>query len=263
MLLSRTWADPTINLALELFLRATRDVLGQELLCVLVYGSILFDDLAPGYGDLDLLTIIKSDLSDAAVERLVTMRWPLRSGDYGVYCQMIEGAFLPRHMLDPTREGKALWWGTSGERPRRTNELGAMVLHTIRERGAVIWGQDVRQEIPPISRRQIIDELLAGCEATRPRAKAGSLQSLDHLFTAARELLWLKEGRLSCKSEAADWGVQNAKGAWRKDLSRAKFLRQNPLLANCADVKKWLAGLDRSILEAIDELEAALRQANG
>lgn len=267
MLLACVLGEPDANLALELFLRMSRDELGDSLLSVIVYGSALFTDLAPGYGDLDFLAVVAHDLDEPARARLNERRAPLRSGHYGLYCQMIEGAFLPLAMLDPDVRGQALWWGTSGERPRQTNQLGAFVLHTIRERGLVIWGDDVRASIPEVRKADILRQLLAGCadtrgcEETRGRATPASLQSLDYLFTPARELLWLKEGRLSSKSEAAEWGYRNAKGQWRHHLPRARFLRRNPMAAGCRDVQEWLAGLGPAILEATDELEEALNRA--
>ena len=261
MSLSHPLDDSGVNLALELFLRIIRDELGQSLLSVLLYGSVLFDDLAPGYGDLDFLAVVAGDLSEPTCRRLNGLRAPLRSGHYGVYCQMIEGGFLPVNMLAPDCHGNGLWWGGSGERPWERNQLGHFVLHTIREHGLVIWGEDVRPRIPEIRRSDILNQLLAGCEATRNHATPTSLQCLDFLFTPARELLWLREGRLSSKSEAADWGYRNATGEWRRHLPRAKFLRRNPLVANCRDVQEWIRGLEPSILEAIDELEDALKLA--
>jgi hypothetical protein len=260
MLLAHTFNEPEVNLALEVFLENVHGVLGDRLVSVLLYGSIVFEDLAPGYGDLDFLAVLDAQLTDDDCARLLDIRGPLRSGNYGVICQMIEGAFLPVKMLGPDCRGNGLWWGTSGEKSWERNELGHFVLHTIREHGLVIWGEDVRPRIPEIQRTDILNELLAGCQTTRNHVTPTSLQCLDFLFTAARELLWLKEGRLSSKSESADWGYRNATGEWRRHLPRAKLLRQNPLVANCRDVQEWIRGLGPSISEAIDELEDALKR---
>jgi hypothetical protein len=255
MALAQTTSDPQVNTALELFLRMLREELRESLLSVVLYGSILFDDLAPGYGDLDFLAVISDDLDEATCQRLRAIRVPLRSGAYGVHCQMIEGAFLPIAMLGPNAQGNAFWWGTSGERTWSKNELGHLVLHTIRERGLVIYGKDIREKIPTIRRADILEQLLEYCQATRLHAEPTSLQYLDFLFTPARELLWLKEGRWSSKSEAADWAFRNARGDWRTHMPRAKFLRRNPQAATYRDVHDWIKGLEPSILQATDELE--------
>jgi hypothetical protein len=261
MILSQTFPDPDVNIALELLLRVLREQLSNALISVLVYGSILFDDLAPGYGDVDFLAVIDSHLDDSSRQQLIQARRPLRSGLYGVYCQMLEGAFLPSCMLDPSVSGAGLWWGTSGERPLDANELGAFVLHTIRTQAITVFGNDVRNRIPAIKRRDILEQLLKGCKETRRRARPGSLRCLDWLFTPARELLWLAEDRLSSKSEAADWGYRNAKGAWREHLPMARMVRMSPELASYRDVKEWLASLGPPIRAAQDELEQGLSLA--
>lgn len=95
----------------------------------------------------------------------------------------------------------------------------------------------------------------------RERALGATLHSVDWLLTTARMLLWLREGRLSSKSEAAEWGVGHARGAWRELLPKAKELRLNPSLADSPKVKLWLDGLTRPIQDALDELEQELAKA--
>jgi len=258
MLLQQTFADPQVNLTLELFLRMLTEFFGGRLVSVMLYGSLVFDDLAPGYGDLDFLAVVELDLGTDECERLVKLRRPLRSGTYGVVATMIEGAFLPRHMLDPANPGTALWWGTSGERTWTRNELGWLVLHTIRERGLVAWGEDVRGCIPRAGRDALLQEVQDACDSARAHGRGGTLHSVDWLLTAARLLLWLREGRLSSKSEAAEWGRIHARGAWREHLARARELRLDPALAADPEVQRWLAALTGPIQQAREELEGGL-----
>lgn len=264
-LLLHKFDDPQLNLTLELFLRMIRDFFKERLVSVVLYGAVTFDDLAPGYGDLDFLAVIDDNLSDEMGRQLVELRKPLRSGKYGTLSKMIEGAFLPRQMLNPVKGGKAFWWGTSSERPWKSNQLGWLVLHVIRERGVVIWGEDIRHEIPVASREALIEDVRMACESTRRHAPGfiGRLHSVDFLLTAARLLLWLKEGRLSSKSEAADWGFTHAKGSWRQLLPQAKRMRLNPSTADSTEAKQWLNTLSTSIIEACKEVEHELLAQKG
>ena len=124
MLLAHAYLDPHVNLTLELFLRMTRDVFGERLLSVITQGSLVFDDLSPGYSDLDFVVVVTDDdLSAEVCEELVAVRQPLREGPYGPLAWALEGPFLPRRMLDPEVEGNALCWGTGGERPWSRNGL--------------------------------------------------------------------------------------------------------------------------------------------
>jgi predicted nucleotidyltransferase len=243
---------------LQSFVRDLREFFGDRLVSIVLYGSIVLDDLAPGYGDLDFLAVVDDDLSDEDLAGLVELRKPLRSADSSIYAKMLEGAFLPRKMLDPAVKGKAFWWGTSGERPRETNQLGPLVLHLIRERGLVIWGEDIRPEIPPPSRDEMVSEVRAFAEGMDSHGAGGGLHSIDWLLTTARLLLWLREDRLSSKTEAADWGRLNAEGAWRECLPISKQIRLNPALADSPETKAWLEGLCGPIREACAELEREL-----
>jgi hypothetical protein len=258
MLLRQQFADGELNRALEVFVDVVARWFEERLVSVVLYGSIAFDDLAPGYGDLDFLAVVDGDLSEGDCRELVEMRRPLRGGEHGILCEMLEGAFLPQRMLDPSAAGRAFWWGTSGERRWERNELGWVVLHVIRERGLVMWGEDVRDRIPAASRETLLDDLRRGLRATREHARGGDLHSVDWLLDAARQLLWLREGRLSSKSEAADWGREHARGGWRELLPRAKQLRLDPALAGSAESRRWLDSLTGPIGEARAELEKEL-----
>jgi predicted nucleotidyltransferase len=84
MLLRHTFDDPDLNLALEVFLREIRDIFGERLVSVVLHGSIAFDDLAPGYGDLDFVAVVEDDLRGDDCAALVEARKPLRSGVHSV-----------------------------------------------------------------------------------------------------------------------------------------------------------------------------------
>ncbi|KPK85458.1 MAG: hypothetical protein AMJ81_03530 [Phycisphaerae bacterium SM23_33] len=248
--------DPEVAAALEKFLGPISDFFGPRLVSVILYGSIVFDDLAPGYGDLDFLAVTEADLSPQTQRRLAALRRPLRRERASTIEKMIEGAFLPRHMLDPARKGRAYWWGTNGERPWEASQLGWMVLHVIRRRGRVIHGRDVCDEIPIPSREMIVEELRA-FPRTAPdncRSALGDVHAVDFLLTAARLLLWLREDRLSSKSEAADWGFRNAEGPWRQLLPRARHLRLHPAEAELPRHRRWLRTLEASTRAACEEV---------
>jgi len=258
MLLTHKFTDFQLNLTLELFLRILSDFFRKRLVSVVLYGSVVFDDLAPGYGDLDFLVVVDDNLSDETCRQLVEIRKPLRSGDYGILAKMLEGAFLPRPMLNPIKTGKAFWWGTSGERHWESNQLGWFVLYVIRERGIIIWGEDIQHEIPVADREKLLKDVWLFCRNMRRYPQVSGSYSVDWLLTAARFLLWLKENRLSSKSESADWGYLHARGTWREFLPRAKQIRLNPALADSPDLKQWFDELNEFIVEACEEIENEL-----
>ena len=252
------FGNPDLDLALGVFMSAVGDVLGDALRSVILYGSIALGDLAPGYGDLDFVAITDGDIADDLREALIEARRPLRSGTYGECARMIEGAFLPRHMTCPQSAGRAVWWGTSGERLWESNWLGWFDCLGIRERGMVVHGENLRREFPAPTRERLVAEGIKSVGTARKHGRAGGLHSIDWLLTSARILYWLKEGELASKSHAADWAYANATGDWRAHLQKAAWLRRNPDQAQSGDVIAWLGTLDAPIQDACCELEAEL-----
>ena len=256
MLLQHTFADPEINQALEVFLRMVYGVFGEDLVSVILYGSLVSDDLAPGYSDLDFLAVVKDDIPAAMYPVMSDLRKPLRSRDYGILATMIEGEFVPRKSLASPEVGQSYYWGTSSDKPRPGNSVRGLVAKCVHEVGVVIYGEDIRSEIPVPTREEILQDIRGSIPGIRQHGRGGGLHSIDWLLTIARFLILVKENRLSSKSEAADWGYANARGAWREYLPEAKRIRKNPQEAEMAQA--WLAGLTDPIQQACDELEQEL-----
>lgn len=71
--------DQTLNRTLSLFVNDLRDILNTKLLSICLYGSALYNDLSPGYGDLDFIVFIGEDLNPNEIELLVKLRAFYRS----------------------------------------------------------------------------------------------------------------------------------------------------------------------------------------
>ena len=82
MLLKWKSSDALCNLTLEVFLREICDFFINDLISVTLYGPIVFDDLAPGYGDLDFLAVVSNNFSENIAQRLILI-----------------GSILYRHLL--------------------------------------------------------------------------------------------------------------------------------------------------------------------
>ncbi len=261
-MLQHKFDDTELNMTLELFLRECVDCFGDQLVSVVVYGSVMYDDLSPGYSDLDFLAVVNDDVSEAMYSRLSEMRKPLRSGHYGILATMIEGEFVPKKSLASPALGQSYYWGTSGDKPRPGSSVRGLVAEVIHDRAAIIYGENIIPEIPKPTREEILQDLNGSIPGIRDHGCGGGLHSVDYLLTIARFLIIIRENRLSSKSEAAEWGVVNAKGAWREYLPMAAEVRRNPEMALRPDVKKWLESLTGPIQQACDELDDELAVSN-
>lgn len=258
MLLSAMFGDSEVNLALEIFLRELHSQFGSRLLSVIVYGSLVHGDLAPGYGDLDFVAVVDGDLGPQEKAALKGMRTRLRSGNYGQVASMLEGAFLTRETLNLNTSGSGFWWGTTGERPIDRNPLGWLNSLDLRENGIVVFGADLRSQIPTPSREDIVGEISDTVRMIRREASDAGRYVVDWMLQIARFLVIINECRLTSKTEGALWAEKHAKGSWRYHLSDCSRYRRDAayrarLGASCLSGK-----LARPLEEACDELESAL-----
>lgn len=258
MLLKAAFADCRTNDALAVFLRELRGLVGTKLLSFMLYGSLAHGDFSPGYGDLDFMTVVDGQIDAATCDALIALRKPFRAGCHGEVAAMLEGAFLPREMLCPDVVGAGLWWGTTGERPINRNHLGWLNLLDIRQSGIVIFGLDLRSEIPQPTRSQLLNDVRSACRDIREHGEGGYPHSSDWLLQSARFLAFLREERLFTKSEAAEWAAQHASGDWRKQLAACSRYRRDAAFRTAAGTQSWLESLSAPIREACDEVERAL-----
>ncbi len=263
MLLAYAFPDPLMNLTLEVFLRELRGLLGPRLLSVMLYGSLVCDDLAPGYGDVDFVVVVDRELGDEERVALAELRIPLRSGNYGHLATMLEGAFMPRDMLYPNAAGSGFWWGTTRERAMDHNHLGWLNSLDIRENGLIIFGADLRTEIPAPRQEDLLREIRYSCHMMRQGGNESGPHLVDGVLQSARFLAFVKERRLFSKSEAAKWAEKQATGRWRLFLSDCSQYRRDPVYRARPGIERWLDELRGPLKDACSEVELALDQIDG
>lgn len=249
--------DRRISYTFSEFIQDLKHILHENIVSVYTYGSVLSDDLCPGYGDLDFLVIVKQNLSNQEMEKLIEQRVSYRNEYISPYFRMLEDAFLPQAFL--CREnGTGLWWGTKGERLWTENQLDPFTMYTLRKQGLLIYGEPQHHLFPDLSRETMVSFLHDFLICMRTYGKGGSLHSIDWLLLTAKFMCWFKEGEIVSKSQAADWGLQHIKGQWKEQLPLAKELRKYPEKIKQAEYASWISNLGPVIREAAVEFEKLL-----
>lgn len=241
---------------LELFTRQLQGLLGSRLVSVILHGSILFDDLAPGYSDIDVIVIVEDALTEDESAHLDELR--VTSGECAPFGCILEGEFIPKVLCDPQQAGQVYCWGTHrtySYTGRRRQDFSWQLLL---ERGIVIFGEDLRAAMPAVPTTVLLDDIRATCAAMREFGSRPSPKAIEWLFLAARALVWLHERRICSKSEAADWAQQHAQGEWKQQLETANWLRQHFSVAKTPVMQAWLRSLPHPIQAACEEVEQVL-----
>ena len=240
------FSETQLNDALLLFVTSLCEIADEQMIAVMLSGSILFDDLAPGYGDLDFLVVMKDEVTEHLVEQFALLRERLRSTQ-NIYLDMLEGDFITRRMLQPDQQDVILSWGSRGEHARIGQLPRGFAVHLLREKGQVLWGHDIRCEIPPVTFYELLADAEHLCRSMRRYGRGGTLHAIDWLFTVARLLYWITEGDIGSKTQAADWGTVHASGSWKYHLQRAKELRACPAQYAMPETRQWLGELTEPI----------------
>lgn len=252
-----SFEDPTLNRTLSLFVNDLQDILHAKLLSIYLYGFALYNDLSPGYGDLDFLVLIGEELNHNEIELLIKLRAFYRSSSLKLYTDILEGAFLTVNILNGGK-GCGLWWGTKRESIWAENQLDLFTLYTIREHSVLLYGESQQDDIPSYSRQELMIFLKEYAMCMRKYGKGKGLHSVDWLLLASKFIAWWREGTVLSKSQAADWGLIHLSGSWKENLMRCKQLRKDPALLTQQDYSEWLSNLEPVIIVASYDLDRTL-----
>ena len=80
-----------INNTMGKFTSNLIELLGDNLLSVILYGSAVLGDFVPGKGDLDFLVVTKESLNDGDCEKLFNLHDRMRAGEMGQLAIQNEG----------------------------------------------------------------------------------------------------------------------------------------------------------------------------
>lgn len=256
----KDFQDEKLNQTLSLFLKDMQLILNGQLISVYIYGSALYNDLCPGYGDLDFLVILRNDLASCEVEKLIKQRIFYRTEYPDLYNYMLEGAFLPLRLIQG-ETGRALWWGTKGEKVWEENQLDKFTMYTIKNHGLLLFGESQYHMLPVISKEEINQFLIDFVSCMREHGKGGSIHSIDWLLLTSKFMCWLSSGEILSKSQAADWGLKHLKNSWKEHLLKSKELRKDTSKVRMPEYSEWLNKLDSVIIEASNDLDEQLRES--
>lgn len=208
--------DPTpyshVNKLLDDLLAGIQRVLGDKLIGLYLYGSLVTGSYDDGISDVDLLAALASDLNKAEFDALHQMQTGIVSQN-PVWDDRIEIAYLSLHGLQTYKtERSALGIISPGE-PFHIIDAGIdwlMNWYVVRTQGKTLFGPPPETIIAPVSRQEYIDAVLAYIKTTPSwfdHAHHRSFQSYA-ILTLCRGLYASKYGEQVSKAQAAAWAQQ-------------------------------------------------------
>jgi predicted nucleotidyltransferase len=203
---------PDVDELLDDLLRRVRQALGEQLVGLYLYGSLVTGDFTPGVSDVDLLAAVRKGIDDGTLARLQDMHLDLVA-DHPAWDDRIEVAYVSVVALETFRTRESVIAAISPGEPFHTKPAGGEWLINwwlVREHGRTLYGPDPKTLIAPISQREFLDAV-RGHAIRWPmwvqRARSRKSQSYARL-TMCRALYAAVHGEQASKVRAARWAQE-------------------------------------------------------
>lgn len=228
---------PEVDTVIEPLLAGIKEILGQDLVGVYIFGSLA----AGGFdreSDVDLLVATRVDLSDPQFEQLKSLHQRIAGIDSWCAAQL-EVTYVPLSALRRYNPGDdvhaTLERGQGQLLERMRHDTDGMVhRHTLREKGITLFGPLPQELIDPVTpedlraaMRPVLDGWLAHLhEAPEQVGSRGHHAYI--VLTVCRVLYTLATGAVTSKPEAAQWAKTALDPRWAPLIDRAWLGRQHP-----------------------------------
>jgi predicted nucleotidyltransferase len=256
-----------INNCLELI----KNVLGEDLLGVYLYGSILLGGLQK-FSDIDLFIVSRRQTKQVEKERLEKALLKI-SGTYGVSKDLkpIELTIVVKSEINPWKYPpkfdflygdwirKDFEMGHIEPWPTKENPNLALVITQLLLSNRVLFGPSPSQLLPQVP---YIDFFHATKKETDNLIKDIEWDTRNVLLTLARIWCTLETNTILSKADAADWVIEKLPNKYKPLLERAKAILLNEESEDWEDLKKLVKPCANFMIEQIKKQSELISSSN-
>ncbi|HKG24951.1 MAG TPA: aminoglycoside adenylyltransferase domain-containing protein [Thermomicrobiales bacterium] len=225
--------DDQVNDVIETLRTGMHDVLGDKLLGLYLFGSLVIGDFDPATSDIDLLAVLDDDVDDREFGALRELHDEF-ARNHPTWDDRIEVRYASVAALrDVTTRARRVVVISPGEPFHHTETRKDWVinLYTVQERGVTVDGRPPRDVVPPISREDFAEAIEE--HARLWRTWVDEVQSQKDqayaILTLCRTLYAHTNGDPTTKLGAAEW-TQGVLPEWAPLIRRAVEWRRFPWL---------------------------------
>ena len=252
--------DPRLRLAINTMAVSIYNILESVQPSIYLYGSVTAEDFRPGWSDIDLLVLTQEPITETQADLLLHLRQTLAQRDPDTpYYRAFEGGMLDLGSFLANEDTRVVYWGTTGEKIRERHAFSAFDRASLLSNGQLLLGKDVRRHFEMPEYPEIATAALSHAMTIRQHGKgARSLYAYGWLLDVARCLYTLVNGRLTTKTAAAQWALDEHLCPCPAELSMALTVRRQPELIKDESVLAYAEGLTEAIQSFLNLLEKAL-----
>lgn len=251
-----------MNRSIDVMAKKLNAILGNNLVCIYLYGSVVMDDFKLGWSDIDILCLTKEVISDFEAEQLVDLRQNLlKDEESNQYYRSFEGAILSIDEFKNKQNTRVVYWGTSGQRITDEYSFDVFSLYELIKYGQLIWGKDIRNKLLLPTYEELKNGVQRHYQTIRKYAleTGESLYSCGWLLDIARCIYTLRHNDIISKTKAGEWAINENLCPEEKQMLFTLQIRNEPLkYKEQAEVKEWLSSLGTSVQLFADVLDIEL-----
>lgn len=220
----RSTSFQNINKLLEILLSHMQNILGEKLVGLYLYGSLVTGDFDKNTSDIDLLAVLETDIDDKEFEALQKMHQDF-AGEHKEWDNRIEVQYMPKLALKNFKTEESEVVVISPGEPFHKRIVGKHFLinwYIVQEKGLTLFGVDPKTIIEPISKEEFIqavkDHTKSWSEWVKEMKSKGA--QAYTILTLCRALYAVRNGEQVSKKQAADWAKKELP-EWEDLISKA------------------------------------------
>ena len=252
--------EPRLRLAINTMAVSIQRILADAQPSIYLYGSVTVEDYHYGWSDIDLLVLTQEPITEEQSAALVDLRQVLAARDPDTpYYRLFEGGMLDLGSFLTGEATRVVYWGTTGQRVKEKHGFSAFDRASLLHNGQLLLGKDVRRHLEPPDYDEIVAAVADHLRAIREHGRgARSIYAYGWLLDIARCMYTLVNGKLTTKTAAARWALDEHLCPCPAELSMALTVRRQPELMQDEHVLAYAEGLTDAIRTFAELLEQAV-----
>lgn len=250
-----------VNVLLDLLSAQIHAILGDTLIGLYLYGSVVMGGYDARISDVDLLAAISSDLDAREFQALKGMVDAIKE-QYPQWDERIEIAFLSLHGLRTFKTHTSPLAKVSPGEPLHIFEAGAAYLmnwYQVRERGVTLFGVPPETIIEPVTKDEFREAVIAHVQGWREWVEATTYPGSQSyaILTLCRGLYTVTHGEHTSKVDAAAWAAAQFP-AWAWLIERALAWRLAPQVGagDPVETRRFVNFMIDQVNRRLDEVES-------
>jgi predicted nucleotidyltransferase len=225
-----TFRRPIVDQLLSALQSRIATTLGDQLIGLYLYGSLVAGDFDPDISDIDLLAITTADIDSPTFSRLRDMHAAI-AADFPAWDNRIEVQYYSAGALRTFKTRRSPMVGLSPGEPINRKEAGTDWLlnwYFVQEYGRILYGPDPRTIIPPISTAEFLAASRSDAQYWRGWAAESHGQRAQSyaVLTLCRAIFAAETAERGSKPRSAHW-VRTRYPQWTALIDHALLWRKS------------------------------------